>query len=166
MSSSAVTSVAARPPEQVSWFGHPPGLTILFLTEMWEQFSYYGMRVLLIFYMTKGFLGYGDKDAYAVYGAYTSLVYMTPFIGGICNCDRADCGAMQATVVHDMKVMFRAEYVAASNPELCTGCLACVRECPADAIHGEDEAPGRPFAQVGQHGDAAGWAHNEREDND
>ncbi|MEM9492570.1 MAG: peptide MFS transporter, partial [Myxococcota bacterium] len=50
---------------------------------MWERFSYYGMRALLVFYMVKGFLGYTDDDAYAVYGTYTSLVYATPFIGGM-----------------------------------------------------------------------------------
>jgi POT family proton-dependent oligopeptide transporter len=64
-------------------FGHPVGLYTIFFTEMWERFSYYGMRALLVFYMIKGFLHYGDKDAYAVYGAYTALVYMTPFFGGI-----------------------------------------------------------------------------------
>ncbi len=63
--------------------GHPPGLFVLFFAEMWERFSYYGMRALLVFYMTKGFLGYGDKEAYETYGAYTGLVYMTPFIGGL-----------------------------------------------------------------------------------
>lgn len=66
-----------------TFLGHPPGLFVLFFAEMWERFSYYGMRALLIFYMTKGFLGYGDKEAYSVYGAYTALVYMTPFFGGI-----------------------------------------------------------------------------------
>ena len=50
---------------------------------MWERFSYYGMRALLVFYMLKGFLQYNDSRAYAVYGAYTSLVYMTPFFGGL-----------------------------------------------------------------------------------
>jgi POT family proton-dependent oligopeptide transporter len=64
-------------------FGHPAGLFTLFFAEMWERFSYYGMRALLLFYMLKGFLGYGDSDAYAVYGAYTALVYMTPFFGGM-----------------------------------------------------------------------------------
>lgn len=63
--------------------GHPTGLYTLFFAEMWERFSYYGMRALLIFYMIKGFLGYGDTQAYTVYGAYTALVYMTPFIGGM-----------------------------------------------------------------------------------
>lgn len=64
-------------------FGHPTGLFTLFFAEMWERFSYYGMRAILVFYMTKGFLGYGDTQAYGVYGAYTSLVYMTPFFGGL-----------------------------------------------------------------------------------
>jgi POT family proton-dependent oligopeptide transporter len=64
-------------------FGHPVGLFTLFFAEMWERFSYYGMRALLVFYMLKGFLGYGDSDAYTVYGAYTALVYMTPFFGGM-----------------------------------------------------------------------------------
>ncbi|MDG1872487.1 MAG: oligopeptide:H+ symporter [Mariniblastus sp.] len=64
-------------------FGHPSGLYTLFFAEMWERFSYYGMRALLVFYMIKGFLGYGDSQAYTVYGAYTALVYMTPFIGGM-----------------------------------------------------------------------------------
>jgi POT family proton-dependent oligopeptide transporter len=64
-------------------FGHPVGLFTLFFAEMWERFSYYGMRALLVFYMLKGFMGYGDSDAYTVYGAYTALVYMTPFFGGM-----------------------------------------------------------------------------------
>ena len=69
--------------QQKELFGHPTGLYTLFFAEMWERFSYYGMRALLIFYMIKGFLGYGDTQAYTVYGAYTALVYMTPFIGGL-----------------------------------------------------------------------------------
>ena len=69
--------------QQAELFGHPTGLYTLFFAEMWERFSYYGMRALLILYMIKGFLGYGDKDANAVYGAYTALVYMTPFFGGM-----------------------------------------------------------------------------------
>lgn len=64
-------------------FGHPAGLFTLFFAEMWERFSYYGMRALLIFYMTKGFLRYSDGKSYAVYGAYTALVYMTPYFGGM-----------------------------------------------------------------------------------
>src|SRR5262245_55621166 len=63
--------------------GHPVGLYTLFFAEMWERFSYYGMRALLVLYMIKGFLGYNDDQAYGVYGAYTALVYATPFIGGV-----------------------------------------------------------------------------------
>jgi POT family proton-dependent oligopeptide transporter len=71
------------PPPQAELFGHPAGLFVLFFAEMWERFSYYGMRALLVFYMTKGFLAYGDTRAYGVYGAYCALVYMTPFLGGM-----------------------------------------------------------------------------------
>jgi POT family proton-dependent oligopeptide transporter len=70
-------------PADKELFGHPVGLFVLFFAEMWERFSYYGMRALLVFYMTKGFLAYGDSRAYSVYGAYCALVYMTPFIGGM-----------------------------------------------------------------------------------
>jgi POT family proton-dependent oligopeptide transporter len=63
--------------------GHPVGLYTLFFAEMWERFSYYGMRAILLFYMLKGFLAYSDSEAIAVYGAYTALVYMTPFFGGM-----------------------------------------------------------------------------------
>lgn len=63
------------------WFGHPKGLYFCFLTEMWERFSYYGMRALLVFYLTQHFL-FGDSEAYLIFGAYASLVYMAPVIGG------------------------------------------------------------------------------------
>jgi POT family proton-dependent oligopeptide transporter len=61
--------------------GHPKGLYILFFAEMWERFSYYGMRALLIFYLTKHWL-FADGPANLIYGAYTSLVYITPLLGG------------------------------------------------------------------------------------
>lgn len=64
------------------FFGHPRGLRVLFMTEMWERFSYYGMRALLIFYLTQHFL-FRDDPAFLIYGAYTSLVYLTPVIGGL-----------------------------------------------------------------------------------
>jgi POT family proton-dependent oligopeptide transporter len=60
---------------------HPRGLRILFFAEMWERFSYYGMRGLLIFYLTQHFL-FNDSAAAGEYGAYTSLVYLVPVIGG------------------------------------------------------------------------------------
>ena len=63
------------------WFGQPRGLTILFLTNMWEQFSYYGMRALLVYYMTKQLL-MGQQQSSFIYGAYTACAYFTPIIGG------------------------------------------------------------------------------------
>lgn len=60
--------------------------------------------------------------------------FVTPFIGGICNCDRSDCLAMQATVTHGFPVMFRAEYVAGVDPDLCNGCRQCMRVCQFGAI--------------------------------
>jgi POT family proton-dependent oligopeptide transporter len=82
---------------QPTLYGHPVGLFTLFFAEMWERFSYYGMRALLLFYMLKGFLHYGDQRAYAVYGSYTALVYMTPFFGGMLA-DRL-LGARRAVVM-------------------------------------------------------------------
>ncbi len=64
------------------WFGHPPQLARLFFTEMWERFGYYGMRAILTLYLTKHFL-FGDHTANGLYGAFTSLVYLTPLIGGL-----------------------------------------------------------------------------------
>ena len=61
---------------------HPKGIHILFFTEMWERFSYYGMRTILFAYMTQHFL-FSDEAASGQYGAYTSLVYLLPLIGGM-----------------------------------------------------------------------------------
>jgi POT family proton-dependent oligopeptide transporter len=66
---------------QTEVLGHPKGLYMLFFAEMWERFSYYGMRALLIFYLTQHWL-YNTSKANLIYGAYTSLVYITPVLGG------------------------------------------------------------------------------------
>src|SRR5580698_3137738 len=60
---------------------HPRGLSVLFFAEMWERFSYYGMRAILIFYLTEHFL-FDDNFAQGQYAAYTTLVYLVPLIGG------------------------------------------------------------------------------------
>ncbi|SPF46148.1 Uncharacterized transporter YclF [Candidatus Sulfopaludibacter sp. SbA4] len=69
-----------------SFFGHPRGLATLFFTEMWERFSYYGMRAILILYMSdkiaKGGLGFSDEKSGAVYGLYASMVYLLCLGGG------------------------------------------------------------------------------------
>ena len=62
--------------------GHPKGLFVCFATEMWERFSYYGMRALLILYLTKHW-EFSDAHSYVIYGAYTSLVYIMPVFGGM-----------------------------------------------------------------------------------
>ncbi len=65
-----------------TWFGHPRGLSTLFFTEMWERFSYYGMRGFLILYMTKA-LGFSDPHAGSVYGNYVGSVWLAAIFGGI-----------------------------------------------------------------------------------
>lgn len=60
--------------------------------------------------------------------------FVTPFIGGICNCDRSDCLAMRATVTAGVKLMFKAEYVASVDWDECNGCRSCMRVCQFGAI--------------------------------
>jgi POT family proton-dependent oligopeptide transporter len=69
-------------PAHGDWFGQPRGLSVLFLTQMWEIFSYYGMRALLVYYMTKQLL-IGQQQASLIYGLYTAAVYFTPIVGGV-----------------------------------------------------------------------------------
>lgn len=73
--------------QDTKFFGHPVGLASLFATEFWERFSYYGMRGFFVLFLTAelstGGFGLAKEDAYAVYGLFTSLVYLTPIIGGV-----------------------------------------------------------------------------------
>lgn len=71
----------AATPLRATWFGQPRGLTVLFLTEMWERFSFYGMSALLVYYMTKQ-LHFSQADASLIYGLYTGGVFLTPIAGG------------------------------------------------------------------------------------
>src|SRR5262245_13456948 len=81
-----VMTKAAAQSGDTRFFGHPLGLATLFFTELWERFSYYGMRAILILYMThkllEGGLGFNDGKAGAVYGMYTSMVYLMCLAGG------------------------------------------------------------------------------------
>ncbi len=85
-STAGAAGTTAAAPGDRAFFGHPKGLSTLFFTEMWERFSYYGMRALLILFMTAapaaGGLGFDTGTAGAVYGLYTSMVYMTSLPGG------------------------------------------------------------------------------------
>src|SRR5438105_11657828 len=79
---SSATSVV----DDGGFFGHPRGLSTLFFTEMWERFSYYGMRAILTLYMTKTFaeggLGLDERYASLIYATYVSSVWYLPLIGG------------------------------------------------------------------------------------
>jgi POT family proton-dependent oligopeptide transporter len=77
----STTSTATTDAGETKKSGHPMGLYILFFTEMWERFSYYGMRALLVFYMLKH-LEWQPGESSNVYKWYTSLVYLTPLLGG------------------------------------------------------------------------------------
>ncbi len=76
-----MTAAAIPAPNERGLFGHPRGLALLFFVEMWERFSYYGMRALLVLYLVNA-LGWSDGDAARLFGTYTSLVWLTPIIGG------------------------------------------------------------------------------------
>ena len=78
---SATDGAGALAPRK-TFLGHPRGLVVLFLTEMWERFSYYGMRALLVLYLTQHFL-FGPAEAQGIYAAYAALVYLMPVIGGL-----------------------------------------------------------------------------------
>ena len=75
------------PPPDTEFFGHPRGLATLFFTEMWERFSYYGMRAFLMLYMVTpaaaGGLGLADADAGSIYGTYTGSVWGAAILGGL-----------------------------------------------------------------------------------
>ena len=79
-----MTDTAIPPPEPPSaeWLGQPRGLSVLFLTEMWTQFSFFGMRTLLVYYMTKQLM-IDQQRSSLIYGGYAAAVYFTPIVGGI-----------------------------------------------------------------------------------
>jgi len=100
---------------------HPPGLYLLFFTEMWERFSYYGMRGILTLYLSKtaleGGLGFARADASVIYGWFTGLVYLTPIIGGYI----ADkyIGQRRAILIGGVTMML-GQFSLASTPQLGT----------------------------------------------
>jgi proton-dependent oligopeptide transporter, POT family len=88
MATEVTSSGSGLPPARAAhssasdWFGQPRGLTVLFLTDMWEQFSFFGMRSLLVFYMVKQLL-LAQEKASLIYGIYAAFVYFTPIVGGV-----------------------------------------------------------------------------------
>ena len=74
-------ATAARNEELIKR-GHPKGLYMLFMVEMWERFNYYGMRALLVLFMVSEIVGFRESEAYKIYGYFTAFVYLTPVLGG------------------------------------------------------------------------------------
>lgn len=77
-----LVTVVTAVPVFLQMRNHPKGLIVCFFAEVWERFSYYGMRALLIYYLTQHFL-FSDERASAQYGSYTALVYLMPLLGGL-----------------------------------------------------------------------------------
>jgi POT family proton-dependent oligopeptide transporter len=102
---------------QREFMGHPIGLSVLFLTETWERFSFYGMRALLVYYMTRG-LDIAQAHASLIYGAYTAMIYFTPIFGGwiadrwLGNRRAVIIGAATMALGHFMMVFEPLFYVA------------------------------------------------------
>jgi POT family proton-dependent oligopeptide transporter len=134
------TPVAAKTPS------HPPGLYLLFFTEMWERFSYYGMRGLLILFLTKtimqGGMGFSDGSAGIIYGWFTGFVYLTPIIGGYL----ADhfLGQRRAILIGGI-LMALGQFALAGGIEL-TGLLDFARSSPGEG--GFFAELGRAFAAI------------------
>ena len=135
-----------------NWFGQPRGLTILFLTNMWEQFSYYGMRALLVYYMTKQLL-ISQQHSSFIYGTYTAFAYFTPIIGGVVA-DRY-LGKKRAVVIgaatmaagHFMMAFEPLFYVALATIALGNGLFLPSLPSQINDLYGPDD-PRR------------GWAYN------
>jgi proton-dependent oligopeptide transporter, POT family len=108
----AAIEVARAKNEPSDWFGQPRGLTVLFLTNMWEQFSFFGMRALLIYYMMKQLL-LPQQTASLIYGLYTAFVYFTPIIGGMIS-DRW-LGRRNSIVIGG-SIMALGHFMMASEP--------------------------------------------------
>ena len=75
-------SVPSERRDERTLFGHPPGLTVLFLTQMWAEFSYFGLQAMLVYYMT-GELGFSQAKSSLIYGSYGAAAFLSPFFGGI-----------------------------------------------------------------------------------
>lgn len=137
---------------QPAWFGQPRGLTILFLTNMWEQFSYFGMRALLVYYMTKQLLIEQGHSSF-IYGTYTACAYFTPIVGGVIA-DRF-LGKRRAVIIggsmmalgHFLMTFEPAFYVALATIALGNGLFLPSLPSQIDDLYGPRDA-------------RVGWAYN------
>ena len=119
---SASSTALSRPRVSSSGlFGHPPGLTVLFLTQMWAEFSYFGLQALLVYYMTQR-LGFSQAKSSLIYGAYGAAAFFSPFFGGIIS-DRW-LGRKRSVVAGGLLMMFG--HFAMAVPALLFPALALV----------------------------------------
>jgi proton-dependent oligopeptide transporter, POT family len=133
-----------------NWFGQPRGLTVLFLTNMWEQFSYFGMRALLVYYMTTTLL-FGQEKSSSIYGFYTAFAYFTPIIGGTIA-DRwlgkrraVIIGAIIMAAGHFMMAFQPAFYFALATIALGNGLFLPTLPSQINDLYNADD-PRRPWA--------------------
>ncbi len=133
-----------------TWFGQPRGLTVLFLTNMWEQFSYFGMRALLVYYMTTTLLFDQEKSS-SIYGFYTAFAYFTPIIGGTIA-DRwlgkrraVIIGASVMAAGHFMMAFEPAFYFALATIALGNGLFLPTLPSQINDLYSADD-PRRPWA--------------------
>jgi len=141
---------APAPADTQTWFGQPRGLTILFLTNMWETFSYYGMRALLVYYMTRTLL-LEQENSSLIYGAYTAFAYFTPIIGGTIA-DRwlgkrraVIIGASTMALGHFMMAFEPAFYFALATIALGNGLFLPTLPSQINDLYTADD-PRRPWA--------------------
>jgi len=127
-----------------TWFGQPRGLTILFLTEMWEKFSYFGMRTLLVYYMVKQ-LQYAQGHASMVYGTYSAVVFFTPIVGAYIS-DRwlgkrraIVIGSITMAIGHFMMAFEPMFYVAMSTIAIGNGLFLPNLPSQIGQLYGKDD---------------------------
>ena len=106
--------------DSTTFLGHPRGLVVLFFAEMWERFSFYGMRALLVLYLTQHFL-FEDGVAATIYASYGSLVYLMPLLGGL---------------IADRYLGFRKSVIYGAGLLVCGHFLMAFEGAPADVVDG------------------------------
>jgi len=141
---------SSAPSSGPTWFGQPRGLIILSLTNMWEQFSYFGMRALLVYYMTRQLM-IGQEMSSLIYGAYTSLAYFTPIVGGAIA-DRwlgkrraVTIGALVMALGHFLMAFEPAFYVALATIALGNGLFLPTLPSQINDLYAAGD-PRRPWA--------------------
>ena len=138
VASSPVTAYTDIPRSE-DFLGHPKGVFVCFFTEMWERFSFYGMKALLLLYFIKHH-GFDDASGYDLNGVYGGLVYAVPVVGGLVA-DRW-LGMRKSVVLGGLLLCMRGRiYVARRNRR--------IRKCPSRERSRARRTPARPMGDEG-----------------